>query len=311
MTKPGPKPISKEELKAAFDRTVEQLGKVPTKAEMSEHGEYTFRPYQKRFGSWNEAIKACGYEPNVRKSIPKSEVVEDYQRVADELGKTPSQIEYNEHGQFSMAVIRDKFDGMKGVQEAAGLEKLKNGRVKKECETCGGEFSTKHALKDVRRFCSRKCEHQWKAEAYKGISNPFDFHPLFIECEYCGQDFRIAEYQREIARFCSRECMDQSRHLWYSGENHPRWNGGKDGYRGPNWQVQRQLALKRDNYECQHCGSTAEEATMHVHHVIPYASFDSYQDANKLHNLITLCQPCHTNAEWGNINIQSRLGCFY
>lgn len=46
--------------------------------------------------------------------------------------------------------------------------------------------------------------------------------------------------------------------------------------------------LKRDNYQCQHCGSREK---LHVHHIKPYAKYPKL--ATVLSNGITLCQDCH------------------
>lgn len=79
-----------------------------------------------------------------------------------------------------------------------------------------------------------------------------------------------------------------------SGENHPRWKGGR-------WLYWRKQALIRDNYTCQHCGLYDEEI-MDVDHIIPIrCSLPNRRDIererdveiNKLTNLQTLCPNCH------------------
>jgi hypothetical protein len=42
----------------------EDLGRVPTKADMDQHGEWSNRLYEIRFGSWNKALREGGYEVN-------------------------------------------------------------------------------------------------------------------------------------------------------------------------------------------------------------------------------------------------------
>lgn len=82
------------------------------------------------------------------------------------------------------------------------------------------------------------------------------------------------------------------------------WSNDPNDY-GPNWQKQRRLALHRDNYMCQICGAPERERPHHVHHKQAFRTFNSYEEANQLDNLITLCPPCHRRAE---LNIRMRSG---
>jgi len=74
------------------------------------------------------------------------------------------------------------------------------------------------------------------------------------------------------------------------------WNGDPNNY-GPNWPLQRQRARQRDGYRCQVCGLQEQGRSHDVHHKIPFRSFPSYEQANQLENLITLCPTCHRRAE--------------
>lgn len=62
-----------------------------------------------------------------------------------------------------------------------------------------------------------------------------------------------------------------------------------DALKSPRWQRKRLEIMKRDNFECQHCGD--KESQLHVHHrrylnnKMPWEYDDIY--------LITLCDSCH------------------
>lgn len=241
------------------------------------------------------------------RSVTRDELIEDYQNLADELGKTPSQEEYNNHGEWTQSAIQGHFDGMGELQDAASLERHRKGRVTLVCEICGDEYEEKHAKKDSSRFCSRECSAAWKAKAYSGHGNPNEHTPVSCTCEWCGESYEAQPYEEDSTRFCSQECMIEWRSREYSGENHPRWKDNDDYYRGPNWARQREKARERDNHECQHCGS---EDQLQVHHITPFESFDDYQEANELSNLITLCVSCHHRVEWGSLTVQSGLDLF-
>jgi len=85
------------------------------------------------------------------------------------------------------------------------------------------------------------------------------------------------------------------------GEKHPFWMGGKKSYYGSNWYLQRQKALKRDNYSCQICGY--KNKSNDVHHLKSIRQFTNLEMANVLNNLTTLCHSCHVKVERGMINL--------
>ena len=93
-----------------------------------------------------------------------------------------------------------------------------------------------------------------------------------------------------------------------SGQDHPYWKGGYgDISYGPNWYRQRKRAIERDDFECQMPGCTIDrdahrerwDRDLNVHHITPLGTFIDadgvldYERANRLDNLVTLCQRHH------------------
>jgi len=74
------------------------------------------------------------------------------------------------------------------------------------------------------------------------------------------------------------------------------WNSAPNYY-GTNWPVQRDAARVRDKFRCQFCGLPEGDHSHHVHHLQPFRTFASYEAANRLENLVTLCPSCHLRAE--------------
>jgi len=112
--------------------------------------------------------------------------------------------------------------------------------------------------------------------------------------------------ERGQGKYCSKKCGGLDK----SGENHPHWRGGHSNYRGENWNRQRKAAYERDSGTCQYCGKKPKEGEhrCEVHHIIRFMDFNGdYLSANQLTNLITLCQYCHQQAEYGKIPIQRPL----
>lgn len=64
-------------------------------------------------------------------------------------------------------------------------------------------------------------------------------------------------------------------------------------YSGERWQQARKAALARDRV-CQDCGTTD---SLHVHHIRKVRTFEDYDDAHDLNNLVVLCQDCHPKWE--------------
>ena len=75
-----------------------------------------------------------------------------------------------------------------------------------------------------------------------------------------------------------------------------KWNADPNQY-GPAWNKLRAQVRARDEYRCQVCGKVEGDRTHDVHHITPLRAFISISDANRLDNLITLCQSCHRKAE--------------
>lgn len=53
------------------------------------------------------------------------------------------------------------------------------------------------------------------------------------------------------------------------------------------WQIVRQIVLKRDKFKC--CNCQADDETLDVHHVVPIGRGGS----NRLTNLKVVCRSCH------------------
>lgn len=114
--------ISEENLIKELQRLADQLGETPREADMDSKGKYSRGPYKNQFGSWNDVIKEAGLTPNVRKDISKSELREELQRLAEELGRPPRKYEMTNRGKFGSATYKRKFGSWSNAIIDAGLE---------------------------------------------------------------------------------------------------------------------------------------------------------------------------------------------
>jgi predicted restriction endonuclease len=53
------------------------------------------------------------------------------------------------------------------------------------------------------------------------------------------------------------------------------------------------LVLQRDNYKCKNCGNAITTQTSQADHIKPVKSFASFEQANYIDNMQTLCLDCH------------------
>ena len=117
------------------------------------------------------------------------------------------------------------------------------------------------------------------------------------ECELCEKDMTVlqSEIDRGRGRFCSEEC----RNLWLRNEID---NPHSAPYHGI-WHTVRKAAYKRDEHQCQWCGTSKDEIGREpdAHHIKPIREFEDPEEAHRLDNIICLCKVCHRRAEIGLI----------
>ncbi len=191
--------------------------------------------------------------------------------------------------EFYIKDILLKFGAGKVCSKKCQIEK-RTTKIKTTCKICGKFFYSQPYRfgKERGKYCSKECQHQSMKKVIELI------------CQTCGCSFYKKPNQSHI-KFCSRKCSGLS----IRGKNHPMYIEGTPvkNY-GGNWDRQRKLAEKRDNYKCVACGKSKNELpprTLHVHHKIRRRYFTDEEKANDLSNLVTLCIACHRKAEDGRI----------
>lgn len=113
--------LTQQELLDDLQQTADKLGSVPTTADQNAHGNFCPQTFKNKFGSWNQAIKQAGYEPNLRKDITDEELLEDLRRVGDALRSSPTVADYDSEGKFSRKTVTKRFDSWNQALKQAGF----------------------------------------------------------------------------------------------------------------------------------------------------------------------------------------------
>jgi hypothetical protein len=178
--------------------------------------------------------------------------------------------------------------GREAQEEIYGSERAIGNWVKKNPE--------KHA--EIAKQNAHKGTPARESNGMAGVTgedNP-QWRRIEIECANCGESMRRkpSHVEKYEMLYCGAECCGEHRSERFSGQDHPRWSGGKhliDSIKKqlcPSWSVVRDD--ERTN-ECYSCGASG--CKLDVHHIIPISSGGT----NESWNLMTLCAHCHARAE--------------
>jgi 5-methylcytosine-specific restriction endonuclease McrA len=123
---------------------------------------------------------------------------------------------------------------------------------------------------------------------------------LEVKCKYCGKYFiptNIAVRHRinalnsvklgDVFIYCSDSCKTSC--PIYNQKKYPK--GFKKVTSREVNPLVRQMCFERDNWRCQICGASQENAPLHCHHIEGYAQ--NLRLGNDVTNTVTLCKTCH------------------
>jgi hypothetical protein len=112
--------IPEAALLSEIERLADELGRPPTFAEMQSMGEYSPGTYHRRFGSWNAALEAAGYNPtSPGKAAGDDDLLAEIERLASELGSPPTVREMDDIGQYASATYQRRFESWSAAVDAA------------------------------------------------------------------------------------------------------------------------------------------------------------------------------------------------
>ncbi len=129
-----------------------------------------------------------------------------------------------------------------------------------KCENCGAEFEPSRYLGKRQRFCSTRCNQEWRRAHVR---------PHTFTCQHCGKEYQTLYLDRN--KFCSRECAFAHR-----DRNRPENVAKRETKR------QEREAAQHSVARCTECGAefvkrhgriTCSEECMAVRHRRKYAEY--------------------------------------
>ena len=134
---------------------------------------------------------------------------------------------------------------------------------------------------------------------------------LEVKCTYCGKWY-APTYTTVNSRLAAINNLNKGEQRLYCSENCKRScptygqrvypKGFKQATSREVSTYLRQMVLERDNWTCQICGKTINEAQLHCHHMDSVAQNKMFQ--NDVDSCITLCKNCHKS-------VHKQHGCRY
>lgn len=264
--------LQKDEIVAEINRVAIEINGVPRKKDITE---VSLTQIRNKFGSWNDALIASGFEPN-QEFYTKEELKEHLLYVNDNFEGPMTQEKMRECGDITPQTYKQRFGTWNNALEECGIDVVVN-----------MDLDDHDLIKEINRISSDKLDGKRPTKTdiieYGNISKN-----TFVN--------RFGSWKNAL------EEAGFERNYKSTGEDNPNWKGGYYNYYGSSWPEQRQKAIKRDGGQCSVCGEEefTKKNTVDVHHIIPKRKWnvsESHEEMNDLSNLICLCPSCHRKFE--------------
>jgi hypothetical protein len=175
---------TKEEIIAAIQRCASRLGRAPVYHELRLELKVGERWLQSLFGSYTEALAACGLRPSPRNAkAPLDALFRDWAGVARKVGKIPTRNEQDSYGEFTSAPLVRRFRRWNSVPRELRIYAEKHGlwkewpdvlemlnhdkRAKRACAGGGAlcdESNQRARRRKARRLEPARCSHVWTTD---------------------------------------------------------------------------------------------------------------------------------------------------
>jgi hypothetical protein len=104
--------VTKEEIIACIRSCAEELGRVPTVANLKEMKKVSLKTIRRFYGRYSEALREAGFDPlGQGYRVDLKTLFEDWAGVARRVGKLPSISAYNKYSRYSVGPLLTRMGG--------------------------------------------------------------------------------------------------------------------------------------------------------------------------------------------------------
>ena len=164
----------------------------------------------------------------------------------------------------------------------------------KTCIVCSGDYTPTSSSQKVCESCKPEYRRQQNVEALRKMRLEQGATPkgAILNCPECGEDFVYKSGPQHRCSDCQRTTEVRKIHEWLASDKERLKQYTKKASDNYYFGGNRDAALLRDDYTCQHCGSKSD---LQVHHIDGKGTTTPKEQRNHaLENLQTLCRGCHT-----------------
>ena len=163
----------------------------------------------------------------------------------------------------------------------------------KTCAMCAVTFTPTGSVQKVCESCKPEFRRQRNIEHLRALRLRQGATPIgtIRSCLDCAVEFAYRSGPQKRCDECQRKAEIGKIHAWLASDKErlaKYRKASKDNY---NFGGNRDKALERDGYRCQHCST---DQSLEVHHIDGRGTTTPKELRNHaLENLLTLCTSCH------------------
>ena len=143
----------KEKILAAIRRAAAELGRAPSRGELRRITGVSHYRVLSEFPTLREAVRAAGLEPNPKgEKISTEDLLADWKRVAEKLGRRPSRAEYVREGKYSAGALTVRFGNWGNISTTEATEnhsgvKARKAKAPERANHKGHPFDSQSSLR--------------------------------------------------------------------------------------------------------------------------------------------------------------------